>query len=611
MSRIPEETIQQVLAATNIVDLVGRYVKLRREGVDYVGLCPFHTERTPSFRVSLTRNRYHCFGCQVSGTAIRFLMEHDGLQFVEAVKRLADAAGIRIEESAYDAEAERASKRRAELKRLHAEVTEEFFHPLLMKHEMAGIARDYLKGRGMNSAIAKNWLMGYAPDKDFYLRRWAADKRYSDELMVEAGLFKRGDDGRTWAHFRHRLMIPIRDQDGAIVAFTARVLDSSDPKQPKYKNSPETPIFSKSRVLFGFDRSKRPIMKEKHAVVIEGQIDLITTFEAGIQNVVASQGTAFTPEHAKMLKRCTSEVVLCFDADDAGFNAAEKAFKVLSPEGITVKVATLPDDEDPDSLIRQKGPEALKAVLARAVDFVEFQITHKRATEGHDLTKHAQLIEQTAVTIAMNPSLSARELLIMSHARNLGVSEDALRRQVEQFVRRRAKSEEKKEAQDDKPKPLTTAQEAQRLLASQHENGLRLLTLALQDAEVLEWLRLQDIEELLHDFPGLDMLNQVWLAHFPAGDETALAAFLARLSAAEESAFSVVMGRRKMERGIAVAKATLEALYTERLKHLIERARAQMRQPGLSPERLDELQKQLMAWHKEYLDRTKPSSDSR
>ena len=603
MSRIPEETIQQVLTATNIVDLVGRYVKLKRAGTNYVGLCPFHTEKSPSFNVSATRNTYHCFGCGAGGTAIRFVMEHDGLQFVEAVKRLADAAGIRIEEQVWDANAEREAKQRATLKHLHEEVAV-FYHEMLLRHRVAAPARDYLKSRGMNSDVAKNWLLGYAPEQDVYVRKWAAEKRYSDQVLVDSGIYAAADDGRTYPRFRHRLMIPIRDENGAIVAFSGRMLDP-DAKGAKYLNSPETPIFSKSKVLFGFDKSKRAIIKAERAVVIEGQIDFITTFEAGIQNAVATQGTAFTPEHAKMLKRCASEVVLCFDADNAGFKAAERSFQILSPVGITVKVATLPKGEDPDSLIRKRGAEAFTAVLAKAVDFVDFQIAHKRSTQGTDIRNQVQLAEQTAVTIAMNPSISARDLMIRSHAGSLGVSEDALRKQVEQFVRRRAKGEE------GEAKPVTTVDEARKLLDSQHQNALRLVTLALADGEVLEWLRSQDIEELLHDFPGTEMLDRIWLAHFPAGNEAALSVFLTSLSAAEEAAFSQLLARRSFEGGLAKAKETLAALQTERLAHLIQRARALMKQPDLSPERLHELHVQVMEWHKEYLDRTKPSPDSR
>ncbi len=608
MPRIPEETIQQVLAATNIVDLVGKYVQLKRDGPGFKGLCPFHTEKTPSFTVSATRNTYHCFGCGVGGTAIRFLMEHDGLQFVEAVKRLAEAAGIRIEEEVWDANTEREAKQRAILKKVHEDIAV-FYHDLLLRSPLADAARQYLKGRGLTSAVAKNWQMGYAPENPDLLRRWSAEKAYSGEILVEAGILAEADDGRKYPRLRHRLMFPIRDENGTIVAFSGRVL-SADQKGGKYVNSPETPIFSKSKVLFGFDKSKRAIAKAEKVIICEGQLDVIAAFEAGVLNVAAPLGTAFTESHVKMLKRLTKEVVLCFDADNAGYAAAEKAFKILSPEGMTVRVASLPKGEDPDSMIRKHGPEAFQAQIEKAVDFLDFQIAHKKASmSGTDLRSQVQLIEQAAVTIAMNTSLSARELMIRSHAGSLGISEDVLRQEVEGFVKRRAKGEEKDKAKE--KQAVSATDEAKKFLASQHENALMLVCLAVAHPEVLEWLRNQDIEELHHDFPGTEMLYRIWLAHFTAGDEGAFSVFLTTLSAAEEAAFTKLLGNSRLsEGGLPKAQETLAALHTERLNHLIKRARVLMKQPDLSPERLQELHNQVMEWRKEYLDRTKRGSDS-
>ncbi|MDB6117794.1 MAG: primase [Verrucomicrobiaceae bacterium] len=606
MSRIPEETIQQVLAATNIVDLVGKYVQLKRDGPGFKGLCPFHTEKTPSFTVSATRNTYHCFGCGVGGTAIRFLMEHDGLQFVEAVKRLAESAGIRIEEEVWDANTEREAKQRAILKKVHEDIAV-FYHELLLKSPLADAARQYLKGRGLTSAVAKNWQMGYAPENPDLLRRWSAEKKYSGEILVEAGILAQADDGRKYPRLRHRLMFPIRDENGTIVAFSGRVL-SADQKGGKYVNSPETPIFSKSKVLFGFDKSKRAIAKAEKVIICEGQLDVIAAFEAGVQNVSAPLGTAFTEFHVKMLKRLTKEVVLCFDADNAGYNAAEKAFKILSPEGMTVRVASLPKGEDPDSMIRKHGPEAFAAEIEKAVEFLDFQIAHKKASiSGTDLRSQVQLIEQAAVTIAMNTSISARELMVRSHAGSLGISEEVLRQEVAEFVKRRAKGE----AKDKEKRAVTAPDDARKFLQSQHDNALMLVSLAVAHPEVLEWLRNQDIEELHHDFPGTQMLHQVWLAHFPAGDEGAFSVFLTTLSAAEEAAFTQLLANRKLaEGGLPKAQETLAALQTERLNYLIKRARAAMKQADLSPERLQELHHQVMEWHKEYLDRMKRGSDS-
>ncbi|MFZ4764723.1 MAG: DNA primase, partial [Roseimicrobium sp.] len=382
MGRIPEETLQQVLQATDIVDLVGRAVKLRRAGVNWLGLCPFHQEKSPSFNVSPQRGTYHCFGCGAGGNAFRFVMEHDGLSFVEAVKRLADAAGIRIEEEVWDANAERAAKERAALLHVHREIAE-WYRLLLMRHQIAAPARDYLKSRGVSAQTAKNWHMGYAPGSGDFLREWALEKKFSETLLVTAGILAQADEdsgrsGDTYPRFRHRLMFPIRNDYGEVIAFSGRLLDPNA-KAAKYLNSPETPIFSKSKVLFGLDKSKRAIIKAGRAIVCEGQLDLITAFEAGFENVVAPLGTAFTEFHARLIKRHAEETVLCFDSDNAGYKAAVRAFSILAPTGIIVKVAPLPPGEDPDSLIRGQGGEVFREFVDGASDFFEHMISFTAA----------------------------------------------------------------------------------------------------------------------------------------------------------------------------------------------------------------------------------------
>ena len=601
MPRIPEETIQQIIAATDIVELVGRYVKLKRSGANYSGLCPFHTEKSPSFNVSPSRNSYHCFGCGAGGSAIRFLQEHDGLTFPEAVKRLAEAAGIRIEEEVWDANAEREARQRSLLKQMHKDLAE-YLHALLLRHEMADAARQYLKSRGINSAIAKNWQLGYAPDHGSVLRRWAAEKKYPEHALIEGGVFKQADDGRSYPYFRHRLMFPIRNENGEVIAFSGRLLDA-EAKAAKYLNSPETPIFSKSKVFFGFDKSKRAIAKAGQAVVCEGQIDMLMVYEAGFQNVVASQGTAFTEYHARLLKRHCDEVVLCFDSDNAGYKAAEKSFHILSPVGLVVKVAKLPKGEDPDSLIRKQGPEEFARLIRSAAEFLDFQIAHKMATQGTDLRNQVQLIEQTAATIAMNPSVAGRDLSIRSHAGQLGLTEDALRREVNVFVKRQ---------QSNKPAPAaaTTLDEGRKLLNAQHKTARLLTRFALSEPEVLDWLREADIGPLLKELPGTEMLGRVWRAAFEAGDEAAQTAFFATLPAEEEAAFAQLLAQPMPKGGLEAAREAWNSLDLARLLHLKQQAQLKLKQPGLSAEEAARLQQKVIAFNKEYLDRTRGASDN-
>jgi DNA primase len=595
MPRIPEETLQQILAATDIVDLIGRSVKLKRSGSGYTGLCPFHQEKTPSFSVSPSRNAYHCFGCGAGGNAFRFVMEHENLSFMEAVKRLGDAAGIRIEDSVWDENAERDAKERAALLRVHADIAQ-WYHTLLMKHQAAEPARAYLKSRGINSAIAANWQMGYAPPHGDPLREWALEKRYSEKILVAAGLLAQGGEdspraGETYPRFRHRLMFPIRNDYGEVIAFSGRLLDP-EAKAAKYLNSPETPIFSKSKVFFGLDKSKRAISKANRAIVCEGQLDLITAFEHGFENVVAPLGTAFTEYHARMLKRHAEEVVLCFDSDAAGYKAAERAFAILAPTGLVVKVAPLPPGEDPDSLIRGKGADAFRAQLDGARDFFDHLLD--AASTGRDLNETREKTRFAADTAAMIRALDnpiARDAAIQKVALRLGIPEADYRRQVSRVARPvPGKPEGPRSAP---PQPLPP----------QDKTAALLVRLALADPEVLRWLRDSGREEILRDISGAELLALVWRSTTDFADNTALAAFLSTLPRDEEHAFSQLLSQPMPQGGRAAASHALDALEAKRLDNLLQRAQAQLKQPGLTGAQIAQLQQRVMTLRKEYLDR--------
>lgn len=610
MSRIPEETIQQVIAATDIVALVGRSVKLRKAGTNFVGLCPFHNEKSPSFNVSPSRNTYHCFGCGAGGTAIRFVMEHDGMSFVEAVKRLADAAGIRIEEEVWDANAEAEAKHRSLLLRANREIAE-WFHQLLMKHKIAAPARDYLKSRGITSAVAKNWQMGYAPASSAFFREWAMQAKLPESVLVEAGLFAQSDEdsGRrgTYPRFRDRLMFPIRNNNGDVIAFSGRILAPRE-NTGKYVNSPETPLFSKSKVLFGFDRSKRAISKAGEAIVCEGQIDMIMIYEAGFQNVVAGQGTAFTEFHAKMLKTVCNEVVLCYDSDNAGYTAAEKAFKILSPIGLTVKVASLPQGEDPDSLLRKQGNEALQSVLGNATDFLEYQIRRLRAGAKSDsMVERVRMADQVAEAISIFTGVAQRITAVNKVAKLLEISEE----QLTAMVNRAAKAA--KDGKGGQPSAVNVVDEARKLLASQHKTSLHLCQMALTDAEVMYWLRESDCEDLLRDVPGTDLLALLVHSRHDPLEEASQLAFLAGLERHQEAAFAQLQASQRLPGGLEDAKSALYTLEIARLQNMIQGLQSKQRQPGLSAEEISALQEKVMeliAMRKDCLDRMKPAPNS-
>ena len=594
MPRIAEETLQQVLAATDIVDLIGRVVKLRRSGTNYVGLCPFHQEKSPSFNVNPARNTYHCFGCQAGGNAFRFVMEHDGLTFVEAVKRLAEGAGIRIEEEVFDANAERAAKERQALLKVHKEIAE-WYHTLLMRHKAAAPARDYLKSRAISAETAKNWQMGYAPASGDILREWALEKKFSENILVDAGILVRGDEdsarrGETYPRFRQRLMFPIRNADGAIIAFSGRVLDPNA-KTAKYLNSPETPIFSKSKVLFGLDKSHRAIRKANRAIVCEGQIDVIMVFEAGVENVVAAQGTAFTDFHARMLKRHAEEIVLCFDSDNAGYKAAVRAFSVLAPSGLIVKVAPLPQGEDPDSLIRKEGADVFRQKIEQTRDFFDHMIDFASANRNlADTREKTTFASEMAGLIRLLDNTIASDAALQKVAVRLDLPEQEYRRQV---------------ARTPKPTPIAhdmpngAAVEQAAPLHQQNKNAIMLCQYALSSESILGWLRHTERSEICRDIPGCELLALVWQGTSNLADPATLNAFLSGLSRQEEIAFSQLLSQRMPEGGQPEAEHALERLELLRLENLVERIQTQLKQPGLDSAKVAELNQRLLALRRE------------
>jgi DNA primase len=380
--RISEETIQRVAEANDIVEVIGFYFPLKRAGTNWRALCPFHREKTPSFHVNPQRQTYHCFGCGAGGTVFRFLMDYEHVDFPSAVRRLAQRAGLPVLEEVGSAQDDRRQALRKRLLALHAEAAA-WFHHNLLHAPTAQEARKYLKSRDISSQTAKSWLLGYAPDSRDALTTFLSQKEFSREEMVQGGLAAASDEAAETAanaatrelypRFRGRIIFPIRNDYGEVIAFSGRVLDPHA-KTAKYVNSPETPLFSKGRVLYGLDKSKRALIEASIAVVCEGQIDLISAFEAGVQNVIAPQGTAFTPEQARLLRRFVEAVILCFDSDQAGEEAIGRSLPALLDCGLEVRVASLPEGEDPDSLIRNSGVTRFQEIIASAAGFFDYSL---------------------------------------------------------------------------------------------------------------------------------------------------------------------------------------------------------------------------------------------
>src|SRR5213079_320415 len=402
MGTIPSETIEQIAAANDIVEMIGSYFPLKRAGTNFKALCPFHQEKTPSFTVSPSRQTFHCFGCGAGGSAFRFIMDYEHVDFPAAVRKLAARAGITIAEERGGAGEDRQYEARRKLLKLHAEAAE-WFHENLTKREIGEPARKYLKQRGITGEIAKRWQLGYAPDEWDAFGSWARGQGYDARELVASGLIKTKDDDQTsnlksqtsYDRFRGRIMFPICNDVGEVIAFSGRLLKEEE-GAAKYLNSPETPLFRKGNILFGLHKSKRALIEANCAIVCEGQLDLISLFEAGITNVVAPQGTAFTENQARILKRFADEVVLCFDSDAAGAKAAERSLDALLENDFIVRVVELPPGEDPDSLVRRDGKEQFEKRVANARDFFDYWIDREAANV--DLSSSGAKIQATRRT---------------------------------------------------------------------------------------------------------------------------------------------------------------------------------------------------------------------
>lgn len=362
---------EQVRAQADIVEVVSKYVTLKKRGRNYWGCCPFHGEKTPSFAVNTERNMFYCFGCHEGGDVFKFIMKSENCSFAEALKLLAAQYGIPIPEKQKTA-AEIAKDKQRKLLFEANGLAARFFQACLLKTAYGKPALAYLENRGIGSGIIEQFSIGYAIDNFYALLTSLTKRGCSTETLLKAGLVLPGKNSGAYDKFRNRVMIPIKDARGNIVGFGGRVIDGA--AQPKYLNTGETELFNKRYLLFGLDIALKEIKKQRQAIVVEGYMDAISLHAAGITNAVASMGTAFAEEQARILKRMADTVVFCYDSDEAGKRASVRAVSIARSAGLHVKVAHVPNGKDPDEFIRQFGQEAFLKVIAEAPDGLDFQI---------------------------------------------------------------------------------------------------------------------------------------------------------------------------------------------------------------------------------------------
>lgn len=613
MAIIPPETVQQILDATDIVEMIQGYFPLKRSGSNFQAVCPFHNEKTPSFNVNPQRQIFHCFGCHAGGDAIKFVMLYENLSFPEAAKRLADRAGVVIIEEVLDAAEIKRQRGKSDLMRLQ-KAAAEWFHRLLFKSPLAQPARDYLKSRGLSMETSRRWKFGYAPAEQRPFMDWARGEGFSVPQLVEGGLAKWRDETRhsqgAFSFFRHRLMFPVNNDHGDPIAFSGRVL-SPDQSGGKYVNSPETAVFNKSRTFFGLDRSKRAILREKQAIVCEGQLDLIAAFEAGIENVVAPLGTAFTPDHARILKRHTDEVVLCFDSDNAGLNAASKAFRILAPTGMLVRLALLPQGEDPDSFLRKQGVEALREIIGNAPEFFDFQIDRRgsRLNQG-SLRDRLGFAREIAGDIALVEDKMLQDSLISRVTIRLGVGEEDVRKLVRDAVAAKVRVEKaahKRElvqmrraegANGQAGRPPESPDEAVSVPSAALEisnRSIRLLCRGLlTDPTIKAEISNTPLPSFFRNLTETELLGRLWQAEFDPASSSSVNALVGSLPETERGTVLRLLAEDSAAVTPSLAKECLAALKRQSIQREIAVAKAQLGAPGLPESEVTRLAKVLL-----------------
>lgn len=429
MPKYSPEVIAEILAANDIVEIVGATVELKHAGGRrWKALSPFSNEKTPSFVVNQDRQFYHCFSTDQGGDAITFTMQVEGLTFVEAVQKLADRAGVKLPESnpADDREAY-ISKQLQEF----GVFARNHFRTCLQEVMKGSVARKYLATRNLKDETIQKFSLGFAPDSFDSLKNAATAKGFSDSIFTDTGLLKRGDRGGVYDFFRNRLIVPIRDINGHYVAFGGRDLSGESPA--KYINSPETRLYKKSKVLYGLYEGREALRKSGQAILVEGYFDALRCFDAGIENVVASCGTALTEEQASLIRRYVGEVVLVYDGDAAGIRAAVKGTKVLVAAGLTVRANALPDAQDPDDFIHAHGGDAFRKIVDDAPDFVTFYVRMSADRVGSVEGRTGVAHELFDIFRGIDDRLRVDEYLKLA-ARALGLNEWLCRSEYDRFV---------------------------------------------------------------------------------------------------------------------------------------------------------------------------------
>lgn len=429
--RIPESKIEEIRTSASIVDIISEYVQLRKRGKNYIGLCPFHSEKTPSFTVSEEKQIYHCFGCHNGGNVFKFLMEYKKISFVESVQELAEQMGIEI---TYDDAG--TTEQQSEQEILYDINTEaaRYFSNNLLNDDEGEIARNYFQKRNIKVQTMRAFGLGYSLNGWENLVNFLKEKNIDLEKALLLGLIGRSNDGRVYDKLAGRIIFPIFSPNGRVVAFAGRKLRDDD-TGAKYINSPESLIYIKGRILYGLSHAKDEIRKQDKAIIVEGYMDLISLYQNGVKNVVAVSGTALTDEQAQLLSRYTKNVVLLFDADSAGIKASMRSIEILLKKDFDVKISTLPPGEDPDSYVNKFGKDGFEDIIKKSENFLEYQTAYfEKEGMFDDPTTTADAIRELVKPVALIDDELKRNLLIKNIARKFNLREKLLEKELDKAL---------------------------------------------------------------------------------------------------------------------------------------------------------------------------------
>ncbi len=570
MARYLQSSIDEVLRRSDIVEIVASYVSLRRNGSDYVGLCPFHREKTPSFHISADKQLYYCFGCGAGGNLIDFVMKAENLDFVDSIKFLAERAGVTLEQEVYSPEIQKRHDTRERILKMN-KLAAKHFVANLSQDEASG-ARTYAANRGLSREIITTYGIGFSKESWSDLTSYLNENGFRNDEIVTAGLAVRNEKGRVYDKFRNRLMFPIIDVRGNVIAFGGRALGDD---AAKYMNSPETPVFHKGDHVFGLNVAKAYGAKDG-LILVEGYMDAVSLHVHGFPNAVAGLGTALTEGQASLLKRYATCIYVCYDSDEAGQKAAEKAIDILIAAGVKVKVLAYSGAKDPDELLKTKGAESFKQLLSKALSSTEYRILKVR--KNYNLVESDQkveFLEKAAEILAANDNAVEREVYIKRISKETDISPESISAQVNKLIymknRKQIKQEERKVQQVTKGAATETKSAAP---AAVYKAERMLLNLMFFSKTALRTAKEEITPEELTD-PNNRTLFTAILRFKEENSDASAPLFLSSLSDELKTTATDILYKEYMGDAVAAIKDNIDKIKKHNLNTLINQLAAQ------------------------------------